>query len=118
MTDAEYLSGFVDLIGICGGAEGGKVSEGRGMDGGRERGRTESTRGRSHPSFWHRSLRSVTGLLYPTGNNGGGRTTGALGSVSLVDVIFAGRGDDFDELPALPDLTTLRGPLRGGMVRR
>jgi hypothetical protein len=81
--------------------------------------------GRSQPSFWHLSLSSVTGLLYPTGNNGGGRAGGAFSfsfflsfflSLSLTGAVFGGRGDALDELPALPDLTTLRGPLRGGMV--
>lgn len=69
------------------------------------------------------------GALYPIGNIGGGRGVAASPTAAAASFPFnpfaadadadagaldtlpaaVGRGADFDEFPALPDLTTLRG---------
>jgi hypothetical protein len=61
------------------------------------------------------------GALYPTGNIGGGRggwagAPAADDEASLGVDVGEGLLVDFEEFPAFPDFTTLRGPLRGGIL--
>ena len=72
-----------------------------------------STNGRSQPAFWHFSLRTDTGVLYPAGKSGGGRGGPSVGAAAAAAAASAGFG--FDEFPAFPDRTTFCGRLFGAI---